>query len=369
MSFLIPILIASAVIGGLSVVLVILIMIADAKLADYGECTITINGEKKVVVDGGASLLASLISKDIFIPSACGGRGSCGLCTLKVLDGGGPVLPTEEPHLTPEQIKDNIRLSCQIKIRNDISIEIPSELFSIRRFTGICEKLEDLTHDTKLVTIKLNNPASIDFKAGQYVQLEAPAYGDNPDPVYRAYSMASSPSRHDSIDLIVRLVPGGICTTWVHTILKEGDEVLLNGPYGDFHLTDTKREMIFIAGGSGMAPLRSILYDMAERAIKRPGCYYFGALSKKDLFMSDEIKLFEEKLEDFHYIPALSRPEETDNWDGRTGLITDVVTECEGDMSEKEAYLCGSPGMIDACIKVLTAGGVQEDRIYYDKFA
>ncbi len=363
------ILIAIGVVAGLSALLVLLIVVADALFADYGVCTITVNDEKKYTVQGGGSLLSALVDNELFIPSACGGRGSCGLCKVKVSDGGGPLLPTEEPHLTDEEIKKSTRLSCQIKVKNDIQIEIPDELFSIKRYTGTCTNIEDLTHDIKLVTIHLEEPASIDFTAGQYVQLEAPAYGKNPDPVYRAYSIASAPSQKDTIDLIIRLVPDGICTTWVHTILKEGDTVYFNGPYGEFGLSDTERDMVCIAGGSGMAPIRSVLKHMKEQEITRKAAYYFGAVQKRDLFMVEEMEQFEKDLENFSFIPALSGPAEEDNWEGRTGLITEVVKENEGDMSEKEGYLCGSPGMINACLKVLTEAGMPEDRIYYDKFA
>jgi len=286
-----------------------------------------------------------------------------------VLEGGGPLLPTEEPHLTPEDVGAGLRLACQIKLRGDVAIEIPEELFSIRRYAGVCEALIDLTYDTKLVRIRLTEPASIDFRAGQYVQLESPAYGDNPEPVYRAYSMASAPSRHDAIELVVRRVPGGICTTWVHTILREGDTVCFNGPYGDFLLRETDRDIVFVAGGSGLAPIRSILYDMVEKGVRRNAAFYFGAVAKRDLYCVEEMQAFAEKLPGFRFVPALSKPAEVDEWTGETGLITEVIDRLETDPAEKEVYACGSPGMIDAVEKVLKAKGVQGERIYYDKFA
>lgn len=363
---LVHILTASGVIGGLGSVLAVLLVVADALFANYGECKITINGERELDVEGGSSLLASLMSADVFIPSACGGRGSCGLCKLKVTEGGGPVLPTEEPHLTPSEIGDRFRLSCQLKVRGDMAILIPEELFAIKRYRGVCERLEDLTHDIKLVRIRLVEPETIAFKPGQYVQLEAPAYGDNPEPVYRAYSIASPPSADDSIELVIRLVPGGICTTWVFTVLREGDEVFFSGPYGEFCLRDTERDAVFIAGGSGLAPIRSILKSMAEEKSLRRATFYFGALTERDLFFTDELTQLEHELPNFRFVPALSAQD--NHWDGERGLITEVVSRREDALSGKEAYLCGSPGMIDACIKVLRQKQLPEDRAYYDKF-
>ncbi len=362
------ILIATLVVTALAAVLAVLLVIADATLSNYGPCTLTINSDKELTVEGGDALLATLLSHDIFIPSSCGGRGSCALCKVKVLDGAGPVLPTEEPHLAPQEIEDRVRLSCQIKVRNDLVLEIPEELLSVRRFRGTVDKLVDLTHDIKLLRIKLIEPNTIDFEAGQYAQLETPAYGDNPDPVYRAYSIASPPSLTDSIELCIRLVPGGICTTWVHTALQEGDEVYFNGPYGEFHLTDTDRGVVFVAGGSGLAPIRSILMDMIEKGIDRQAAFYFGAVNEKDLYYVDEMRALEQKLPRFKFVPALSG-EDIDGWDGERGLITDVLDRLEPDLQDKEAYLCGSPGMIDACVKVMTGHGLPEDRIFYDKFA
>jgi len=360
---------AVSVIGGLGGALAILLTVAEAFLADYGECTVTINEEKKLTVQGGGSLLASLMNADIFVPSACGGRGSCGLCKLKVLEGGGPLLPTEEPHLSAEEISANLRVSCQVKVRSDMRIEIPEEFFRIKRYRGTCERVEDLTHDVKRVRIKLVEPESIEFKPGQYIQLEAPAYGENPDPVYRAYSIASAPTENGAIELLIRLVPGGICTTWVFTMLKEGDEVFCTGPHGEFYLRETDRDIVFAAGGTGLAPIRSILLTMAEQNNSRRATLYLGAVSQRDLFCVEEIRHLEAALPDFTYVPALSEPAEGAPWDGKVGLITEVIDRNEGDLSQKEAYLCGSPGMIDAVVKVLTAKGMPDGQIYYDKFA
>ena len=189
------------------------------------------------------------------------------------------------------------------------------------------------------------------------------------EPVYRAYSMSNPPSDKSKVEVEVRLVPNGICTTYVHQYLQEGEEVTFNGPYGDFYLRDTERDIYMIAGGSGNAPIKAILLDMLDKGINRKTKYFFGARSKRDLFLVEEMRELEEKLPDFTYIPALSDPLPEDDWDGETGLITEVLDKYLENGDNKEAYLCGSPGMIDACVNVLTKNGVPEELIYYDKFA
>ena len=362
-------LIALAVASAVTTVLAILMVIADAYINDYGEVTIKINNDKELKVEGGSSLLTTLKQEEVFIPSACGGRGSCGLCKVKILEGGGELLPTEEPWLDEEERKDSIRLACQIKVRNDMHLSIPEELLNVQQFRTTVESLRDLTHDIKEVVLKLEDPHTMDFKAGQYIQLEVPEYELTDESVYRAYSLASCPSQHGKIELEIRYVPDGICTTYVHKHLAEGDEITINGPYGEFVLSDTDKDMICIAGGSGMAPVNSILLDMEGKDSKRKVQYFFGAKSKKDLFLVEEMKELESKLSDFKFIPALSEPSPEDDWDGETGLITEVVARHIDDASDKEAYLCGSPFMIDACIEVLRKKGMPEENIFYDKFA
>lgn len=358
-----------ALISGISVFLALLMVIADATIGNYGEVKITVNGTKELTVAGGQPLLKALNGEGIFIPSACGGRGSCGLCKVKVVEGGGQYLPTELPWISEQEKKDNVRLSCQFKVKTDVAITIPEELFLVKQFDTVVESIVDLTHDIKQVRLKLIDPPTLTMTAGQFIQFQVPEYELTDEPVYRAYSMASDPSDDAHIELEIRLVPNGICTTYVHKYLKEGDKVLVNGPYGDFFLRDTDREIICIAGGSGMAPIKSILMDMANKGSTRKARYFFGARSKRDLFLVEEMRELEGKLKDFTFIPALSMPEEEDAWEGEVGLITDVVGKHVTDGSNCEAYLCGSPGMIDACVKVLTDKGVPEDRIYFDKFA
>ena len=365
----VTLLISIGIISLIAVFLALLMVIADATIGNYGQVQISINdGAKQLQVQGGQPLLKTLNQEGIFIPSACGGRGSCGLCKVQVVEGGQAYLPTELPWISEEERKSNVRLSCQYKVKSDIAILVPEELFLVRQFDTIVESIKDLTHDIKEVRLKLIDPPQIDAKAGQFIQFVVPEYGDVDESVYRAYSMASAPSDNKHIELEIRLVPNGICTTYVHNYLKVGDKVTVNGPYGDFYLRDNNHDIICIAGGSGMAPIKSILLDLAEKGSQRKATYFFGARSKRDLFLVDEMKQLESKLAGFTFVPALSEPSPEDNWEGQIGLITEVVKRNILDGSNSDAYLCGSPGMIDACIKVLQELGVPQERIYYDKF-
>lgn len=361
--------ISVSAIAALAAFLALLMVIADATIANYGECKITINDDKELTIRGGSSLLSTLMGEEIFIPSACGGRGSCGLCKVKVKEGGGQYLPTELPWISDEEKKEQVRLSCQIKVKNDLKIEIPEELFNVKQFQTRVAKMRDLTHDIKEVTLELKDPPEISFKAGQFIQFQVPAYELTDEPVYRAYSISSAPGDLKKIELEIRLVPNGICTTYVHKYLKEDDEITINGPYGDFFLRESDRNIVCIAGGSGMAPIKAILLDMVEKKIDRNTTYFFGARAKRDLFLVDEMKELEEKLPNFTFVPVLSDPMEDDKWEGKTGLVTDAVADHLKNGENVEAYLCGSPGMIDACVKVLGEKGVPEELIYYDKFA
>ena len=351
-------------------VLAALLVLADHVFNNYGECRIRINGgDRELSVPGGQTLLATLGQENLFIPSACGGRGSCGLCKLTVQSGAPPLLPTEEPHLSDAEIEANVRLSCQIKVREDMDIEIPPELFAIREYRATVVGIEDLTHDIKRPRFELIDPETLDFTPGQYIQLRAPAYPQSPEEVYRAYSLSSDCRDTRHAELIVRLVPQGICTTWVFEHMSEGEEVLFNGPYGDFYLRDSERDAIFVAGGSGMAPFLSILADMKHRRDARKCTYFFGARTQADLFCVDTMRQYEEDLPDFTFVPCLSEPAEDSDWDGETGLVTDVLNRHFPDLSEHEGYLCGSPGMLDAAMAVMTQNGLPEERIYFDKFA
>ena len=363
--FIVTILIISSIAAALAALLVL----CEKYVVNYGPCKITINSEKELNIQGGKPLLTILRDEKIFIPSACGGRGTCGVCKCKVLDGAGPILATETPFLNKEEQADNVRLSCQVKVRNDIAIEIPDELFNVKEFDVVCAEIKDLTYDMKRFRFELKEPSNVKFVAGQYMQLFCPKYKGSSEEVYRAYSIASDPNANNLIDLIIRRVPNGICTTWCFEHLKEGNPVKMNGPYGEFRLSESDAPMVFVAGGSGMAPFVSILHYMQNNKSNRQAKYFFGGNTTKDICMTDEMKAFEEALEGFEFIPVVAGPEEGSNWSGETGLVTESVQRQFKDLSGHEGYLCGSPGMIDAAAKVFTTLGMPEDKIYYDKFA
>lgn len=357
-----------AVLTGLSVVLAILLVIAERWLNNYGDCKITINSKREITVKGGNSLLSSLGDQQIFLPSACGGRGTCGVCKCKVLEGGGPVLPTEKPFITQAELAENVRLSCQVKVKTNISIQIPDDIFNIRKFSSVISEIIDYTYDIKGITFKLDEGETIDFKAGQYVQLITEPYAKVKQKVSRAYSISSKPEDNKAIQLIIRLVPEGICTTWAHTCLKVGDRANFTGPYGDFFLRDTDADILFVAGGSGKAPIKSMLEHLQVVGTNRKMTYFFGAKTPKDLYLTEEMTAFEQVFPDFHYEPVLSHSTPEDNWQGKTGYVMPYFKDAIRDPKNTEAYLCGSPGMINAVIKGLVELGIAKEKIYFDSF-
>ncbi|SCG84585.1 Na+-transporting NADH:ubiquinone oxidoreductase subunit F [Proteiniborus sp. DW1] len=363
------IIITTITITSITGILAFLLTLADRTINNYGEVKITINDEKEYIVEGGSSLLSSLMEQQIFIPSACGGKGTCGYCKVKVLEGGGTVLPTETPFLTDDELKSHVRLSCQCKVKQELKIQIPEELFNVKEYEATVESIEDMTSVIKKLRIRLKEGEEINFKPGQYIQLKAPKYDGNDEEVYRAYSIASPPSEKNYIDLIIGYVPNGIVTTYVHQFLKEGDTVYFNGPYGDFCYQDNNdREIIMVAVGTGMAPILSILYHLKENNIKRKATFYFGAKTPDDLFLLDEMKNFEETLFDFKFIPTLSRVTEEHNWFGEKGRVNNALEKYVEDGENKEAYLCGNPPMIDTVVNVLKKIGIPEELIFFDKF-
>jgi Na+-transporting NADH:ubiquinone oxidoreductase subunit F len=356
--------------SGLGALLAFFLEVADSYLGYYGECQIRINGGKKELqVLGGGTLLSALMERGIFIPSACGGRGSCGYCKVTVLEGGGSLLPTETPYLEPEEVKDHVRLSCQIKVRGDIEIEIPPELFLIKEFRARVERMQNLTDEIKELRLRLIEPDTITFKAGQYIQFQVPEYEECPESVYRAYSIASPSHGPSSITLVVTKVPEGLATTFIHEVLREGDEIFFNGPYGEFYLRDSEREILLVATGSGLAPIMSILHQVAEEKIPRKVTLIFGARHKKDLFYMEEIEALKKEIPHLEFIPTLSRPLEEDRWEGERGRVTDVLEKIVRDGENKEAYLCGNPPMVNSCVELLTTRkGVPQELIFFDTF-
>ncbi|SHE27157.1 Na+-transporting NADH:ubiquinone oxidoreductase subunit F [Tissierella praeacuta DSM 18095] len=363
------IIITTATVTGISAIFAFLLTLADKTIGNYGEVKLTINNDKEYIVNGGSSLLSTLIEEKIFIPSACGGKGTCGYCKVKVIDGGGPVLPTETPFLTEDELKDNIRLSCQCKVKENIKIQIPEELFNVKEYIATVEEIEDMTSVIKRLRIRLPEGEEIKFKPGQFIQFKAPIYDGNDEEVYRAYSIASSPSDKGYIELFIGYVPGGKCTTYVHKHLKVGDTVQINGPYGDFYFhDDNDREVILVAAGTGIAPILSILKHMKEYNINRKARFYFGAKTPDDLFLLDYFKELEETLFDFKFIPTLSRVSEEHNWTGEKGRVNNTIERHLESPENKEAYLCGNPPMIDSMVKALVNKGLPEELIYFDKF-
>lgn len=349
-------------------VLALLLSVANRTIGNYGEKKLTINNEKELTIEGGSSLLSSLIENEIFIPSACGGKGSCGYCKVQVLEGGGDVLPTELGYLTPQDHKEGVRLSCQCKVKEDIKIQIPEELFNVKQYDYLVRQADLVNSTIKHLVLDLPPGKTINFKPGQYIQVLTPTYSGNDEEVYRAYSLASPPSQESAIELFIGKVPNGICTTYIHDHLKVGQKLTVVGPFGDFFYRDNEREMIMVAIGTGMAPIMSILRFMQTEKIQRKVTFFFSARNKKELFMMDKIAEFERDMPNFRFIYSLTRATEEDNWTGETQRVPDLIKKYLESGDNKEAYMCGSPVMIDAAAKALLEVGLPEDLIYYDKF-
>lgn len=420
MNVLIESLTASSIVAGLTASLAVFLYVLDKIVNTYGEVSIDINqGVKILKVSGGSSILQSLSSQGIFLPSACGGRGSCGACKVQVLSEEGPLLPTEIPHLSSQEQSQNFRLGCQVKVKKDIRLSIPEKLFNINEFECIVERIVDLTYDIKHVIMKIQKSETINFKSGQYAQIVIPPFtwkdvinsigeekaeemkketlafnnrvkvsskpgipdfvlkgeAQNDNRIERAYSMSNSSYDNTHIEMMIRWVPAGVASTYVHTLLKEGQKISCVGPFGDFYLRDTRATMICVAGGSGMAPIKSILYDLYHKGEKeREVWFFFGARTTKDLFLVEELQKLSKQMPNFHFIPALSDAEPQENWQGEKGLITEVLNKyiqdlIKGDVSSFEGYLCGSPGMLDACVKVMQDNKMKKENIFFDKFS
>jgi Na+-transporting NADH:ubiquinone oxidoreductase subunit F len=336
--------------------------------ASNDRCTVDINsGLKKIATPKGVSLLSALAKNGVLVPSACGGNARCGACKIKVISGGGEMTSPESLLVPAQEKAAGFRLACRVKAENDLAIELPQYVFSIKQYVGKLVAKRMLTYDIVHLRIELIKPERLTFTAGQYIQVRSQPY-QGKQAVVRAFSLASLPSDSTCIDLMIRKVPNGICTGWIFDVLKEGDKVYFTAPYGDFKLSDSSAPAIFIAGGSGMGPLWSMLQDVREKGKQRTIHYFFGALTQRDLFLVNELTDMQKELPGFTFIPALSNEPETSDWKGERGLITDVVGRFMPSCGECEAYLCGSPGMIGACIKVLTQGGMPGEKIYFDKF-
>ncbi|PKH89390.1 NADH:ubiquinone reductase (Na(+)-transporting) subunit F [Colwellia sp. Bg11-28] len=389
--------------------LVLVILFAKSKLVSSGEVTISINGDpaKAVKTAAGGKLLGALADQGIFIPSACGGGGTCGQCRVEVHSGGGDILPTEEGHINKREAKTGCRLACQVAVKQDMEIEVEDEIFGVQQWE--CEVISNDNKATFIKELKLQIPngESVPFKAGGYIQIEAPAhhvkYSDfDIDEQYRgdwkhfgffdveskvdtdtlrAYSMANYPEEAGIIMLNVRIatpppgrlhLPAGKMSSFIFS-LKAGDKVTISGPFGEFFAKETDNEMVFIGGGAGMAPMRSHIFDQLKRLeSKRKMSFWYGARSKREMFYEDDYNGLAADNDNFQWHVALSDPQPEDNWDGLTGFIHNVLFEeylKDHEAPEDcEYYMCGPPMMNAAVIGMLKDLGVEDENIMLDDF-
>ena len=387
--------------------LVAVILFARARMVSSGNVVIEINGKKTISVPAGDKLLQTLASNDIFLASACGGGGSCAQCKCIVNDGGGSMLPTEEPHFTPRESNEGWRLSCQAPVKQDMKIEVPEEVFGIKQWECTVESNPNVATFIKELTLRLPEGESVDFRAGGYVQLEAPAHhikysdfdvgeeykGDwerfgffdveskVDEPLIRAYSMANYPEEKGVVKFNIRCatpppnnlsLPAGQMSSWVFS-LKPGEKVTVFGPFGEFFAKETDTEMVFIGGGAGMAPMRSHIFDQLKRiGTDRKVSFWYGARSLREVFYADEYDALAEEFPNFTWHLALSDPQPEDNWTGMTGFIHNVVHDNYlGNHSapeDCEFYMCGPPMMNSAVINMLHSLGVENESIMLDEF-
>lgn len=349
----------------LVLVLCLLSYFSRKLLLNYGICQIDIKNEKKIDILGGNSLLTSLFTSKIFIPSACGGKGSCGYCKLKINSGAGDVLATEEMVLSRSEINEKYRLACQVRIKKDIKIEIPAEYLSIKEYTSEITKTEKMSPQIRKITCKLIEPNKMKFKAGQYIQI---VKDENGEAVLRGYSMANSPEQNDIVELNVMNVEGGIMSPYLHS-LEVGTKLTFSGPYGEFFLQEnTSRTVVCIAGGVGLAPMKSIIKYMIDNKSKREIYLFYGARNTTYLYDHDQLSMWAEQNKNFHYLPALSDRDIGEEWKGAKGFVTTVFQDNFPDKTDAEAYVCGPPVMIEALMPYLHAKDITDDDIYYDKF-
>lgn len=331
------------------------------------EYFIKVGGDRQVPAKLGYTLLTALASEGIFLPTACGGRGACGLCRLKVLAGAGPVTETEVARLG-DLIGAGYRLACQIHVDGDLVVDLPAGVLQAGSIKARLAAMEVLTADIRLFRFELEEPPSIGFTPGQYVRLFCPPYPGSPVPVTREYSIASDPAQPNILELIIRRAPGGICTRYCFEYLKIGQKVFMSRPEGQFRLSDTCAPAVFVAGGSGLAPLLAMLYQLANTHQRRPVTLFFGARTSSDLYLLERLSSFDRLIQGYRFVPVVAQVGQGEHWDGEIGLVTDAIQRAYKDLSGHEGYLCGPPGMIDAAIKVLTGLGMPTERIYYDKF-
>jgi Na+-transporting NADH:ubiquinone oxidoreductase subunit F len=354
-----------AVLCGLGGLMTVLLLIAERYLAHYGPCEVGVNEEEPFTLEGGRSVLDALYEREIYIPSACGGQGTCGYCKVTVLSGGGPVLPTELPYLTAAEIESGVRLACQVKIKQDLRLRIKEEFLHVRRFEAELVEARMLTHDTRELHLSLRESAEIDFRAGQYVQVFVPDQGET---TFRAYSISSPPRQKDRIELVVRRIPGGVGSGYLHGV-RPGETIRFTGPYGEFALReDPDVELVCVGGGCGLAPMKAILLDALTRWPQRSCRLFFGARTAADVFYYDFFREMSARHRNFEVHYALSEPDPHDVWEGETGFVHEVLDRHLPGTGPRQAFLCGPEPMILATREVLLSHGVSEDEIFYDEF-
>lgn len=407
-------LIITAVIVFLSLILLLvwLILFLKQKLTPGGAVKIDINGEKELDVESGSTLLSTLGNNGIFLPSACGGGGSCGMCKCQILEGGGEILPTETGFFSRKQQQNKWRLACQVKVKEDMKVQVPEEVLGIKKWE--CEVISNRNVATfiKEFVVKLPEGENLKFKSGGYIQIDVPKFETefkdfdiqpeyhedwdglklwdlktkNTEETYRAYSMANHPAEGNIVMLNIRIatppwdrakgafmnVSPGICSSYIFS-RKPGDKVMVSGPYGEFFLKETKNEKMFIGGGAGMAPMRSHIFHLFHtEKHQEKATFWYGARSLREVFYEDEFHAIEKDFPNFKFNLALSEPKPEDNWKGYTGFIHQVIFENylkNHDAPEDiEYYLCGPPMMNAAVEKMLFDLGVPKENIMFDDF-
>ncbi len=414
-----------------TLILVSLLLFAKYKLSPSGKINITINGERTIEVEGGSSLLTTLGNAGIFLPSACGGGGTCVQCTCQVNEGGGSILPTEEPHFTRKEIANNWRLGCQVKVKEDMDIKIPEEVFGIKKWECTVKSNYNVASFIKEFVVELPEGENLDFEAGGYIQIDVPTcvvnFKDmditahpedhpnpnefqaewdkfglwdlkmvNEEPIVRAYSMANHPAEGNIVMLNIRVatppwdrarnawmqVNPGICSSYVFS-RKPGDKVTISGPYGEFFIKESDAEMVYIGGGAGMAPMRSHLFHLFHTLkTGREVTYWYGGRSKRELFYLDHFRKIEEEFPNFKFHLVLSEPLPEDNWkakssiddegDGFVGFVHQAVIDHHLKAHEApediEFYFCGPPLMNQAVLKMCDDWGVPPENVAFDDF-
>ncbi len=431
----VPVLVASVVVFILIVLLLaFLILFAKDRLLPQGDVKITINGEEDepLIVKPGSSLLSTLAENKLFLASACGGGGTCAMCTCMVYEGGGEVLPTETNHLNRRQVREHMRLACQVKVKEDMKIRIPEEVFGIKKLDCTVVSNYNVATFIKEFEVRLPEGETLDFKAGGYIQIDIPetvvkyedfditahpSYHDRPDKfqedwdkfnlwpltmvneeeVFRAYSMANHPAEGNIVKLTVRIatpafdrakngwadVNPGIASSYIFS-LKPGDKVTISGPYGEFFIKDSEREMLYIGGGAGMAPMRSHLFHLFyTEKTKRKVTFFYGGRTKKELFYVDEFRQIEKDFPNFTFVIALDNPMPEDNWtlkkdiddptnDGFKGFVHNVVIDeflkKHPAPEDLEVYFCGPPMMNQSVIKMADDWGIPSEQVAFDDF-